>query len=104
MGMSDEELLALPSFRSSPHFSEPEKVALEYAEAMCTTPVDVPDELFARVKQHFSDNQIVELTASIAFENYRARFDHALGIGSDQLYACAWPPQARPQHAAAGED
>ena len=39
-----------------------------------------------------SDDQIVELTASIAYENFRARFDHALGIGSDGLYVCAWPP------------
>ena len=53
---------------------------------MSQTPVRVPDELFARLRAHFDDGQIVDLTASIAFENYRARFNHALGIGSDNLY------------------
>ena len=99
-GVTDEQILALPEFRSSSLFTEEEKAALEYSEEMSKTPVEVSDELFARVKQHFNDNQIVELTASIAFENYRARFDHALGIGSDQLYVCAWKPpaNANPAH------
>ena len=90
-GVTDEQIFALPEFRSSSLFNEAEKTALEYAEEMTKTPVEVSDELFARVKHHLNDDQIVELTASIAFENYRARFDHALGIGSDQLYVCAIP-------------
>ncbi len=50
---------------------------------MTDVPVNVPDELFAELKSHFNDKQIVELTAIIARENYRARFNHALLIGSD---------------------
>ena len=84
----------MADFRASRLFSEQERVALEYAEEMSGTPVEVSDELFARLRGHYDEAQIVELTASIAYENYRARFNHALGIGSDQLYVCAWPPQA----------
>ncbi len=90
-GITDDELAELAQFRASSRFSAREKAALEYAEEMCKTPVAVPDELFARLRAQFDDDQIVELTASIAFENYRARFYHALDIASEQLY-CAWPP------------
>jgi len=92
LGITDQQIFELPRFRSTTLFSDDEKTALEYAEEMTRTPVEVSDDLFARVRRHFSDDQIVELTASIAYENFRARFDHALGIGSDGLYVCAWPP------------
>ncbi len=94
-GISDEELLALPNFGASELFSPREKVALEFAEEVTKTPVEVPDELFARLREHFTEDQVVELAASIAFENYRTRLYHALEIGSDGFYACALPP--RPQ-------
>ncbi len=55
---------------------------IAYAEAMTKTPVEVPDELFEALRREFSEEQLVELTAEIAWENWRARFDHALGIGS----------------------
>jgi 4-carboxymuconolactone decarboxylase len=92
LGITDQQIFELPRFRSTALFSDEEKTALEYAEEMTRTPVEVSEDLFARLRTHFSDDQIVELTASIAYENFRARFDHALGIGSDGLYVCAWPP------------
>ncbi len=92
-GITDEHLLALAQFRGSTLFTEAEKAALAYAEEMCRQPVEVPDELFARLRQHFSDKQILELSASIAYENYRARFYHALGVESDGLYVCPLPPK-----------
>lgn len=64
---------------------EREKLVIAYAEEMSKTPVRVSDELFAGLKQYFNDDQIVELTASIAFENYRARFAHALHLQSENL-------------------
>jgi len=94
-GISDERILALPDFRASALFSAKEKAVLEYAEEMTKTPVAVSDELFARLREEFSEDQLVELTASIAFENFRARFYHALDIGSDGLYACALPREKR---------
>lgn len=92
LGITDQQIFELPRFRSTALFSDEEKVALEYAEEMTRTPVEISEDLFSRVRQHFSEDQIVELTASIAYENFRARFDHALGIASDGLYVCAWPP------------
>jgi hypothetical protein len=61
---------------------------------MTWTPVDVPDELFAGLQQHFNPRQMVELTSAIAWENYRARFDHAFGIEAEGFSAgdvCALP-------------
>ena len=80
-GLSDEVLLALPSYRTSPLFTELEKLVLDYAVAVTRTPVDVSDELFAKLREHFDPAQLVELTHAIALENLYGRFNHALGIG-----------------------
>jgi 4-carboxymuconolactone decarboxylase len=75
-------------------FSETERLVLEYAEAMTQTPVEVVDALFAKLREKFTDAQLVELTATLAWENYRARFDHALGVESEgftQGSYCALP-------------
>src|SRR5215217_2110104 len=68
-GLSDEELLALPRYRGSDLFTEREKLALDYTVAVMRTPVDVTDELFARMKEHFSDEQLVELTVLLTVVN-----------------------------------
>ena len=62
---------------------------LRYAEAMTRTPVAVPDELFAALRARLEPRQMVELTSAIAWENYRARFDHAFGIESQEFSAGA---------------
>jgi AhpD family alkylhydroperoxidase len=80
-GLSDDELLALPRYRASDLFSEREKLALDYTVGVMRTPVDVGDELFARVREHFSDEQLVELTALLTVVNLN-RFNAAFGIGS----------------------
>ena len=82
-GISDRQLVDLAHFETSPAFSELEKLVLRYAVAMTNTPVEVPDELFAELRNHFSPQQMVELTSAIAWENYRARFDHAFGIEAE---------------------
>ena len=80
-GFSDEELLALPRYRQSELFTEREKTALDYAAAVMRTPVEVTDDLFARMKEHFSDEQMVEITALLTLVNLD-RFNAAFGIGS----------------------
>ena len=93
-GISEEQVLGLAEFESSPAFTELEKLVLRYAVAMTETPVEVPDELFAELRKHFSPKQMVELTSAIAWENYRARFDHAFGIEAEGFSAgavCALP-------------
>ena len=70
---------------------------LEYADGMTRTPVEVKDELFAKLRGKFNDAQLVELTASLAWENYRARFDHALGVEAEGFAEgsyCALPVPA----------
>jgi alkylhydroperoxidase family enzyme len=67
---------------------------LEYADAMTYTPVEVSDSLFARLRGKFSEAELVELTSAIAWENYRARYDHAFGIEAENFSdgaVCAIP-------------
>ncbi len=81
-GLTDEELLDLPGYQTSPLFSELDKLVLDYAVGMTRTPADVSDALFDKLRQHLDDGQIVELTHHVALENMRGRFNLALGIGS----------------------
>jgi alkylhydroperoxidase family enzyme len=70
------------SFATSRHYSPPERAALAFAEAMTITGQKVTDELFAEARRHFSEAQVVELTAAVALENFRSKFNVALGIES----------------------
>jgi len=70
------------SFATSRHYSAPERAALAFAEAMTITGQKVTDELFAEARRHFSEAQVVELTAAVALENFRSKFNVALGIES----------------------
>jgi alkylhydroperoxidase family enzyme len=79
-GVDEADLRALPEYAASDRFTDLEKLVLDYATAMTQTPVDVPDDLFARVAEHFDEAQLVELTSVIALENYRARFNWAVGL------------------------
>lgn len=89
--------MALADFEDAPEFSATEKLVLRYAVAMTQTPVEVSDELFDALKKLFDERQLVELTSAIAWENYRARYDHAFGIGSEGFYkgALCLLPQTR---------
>lgn len=78
--MTEAQLRDLPAYKDSAAFSPLEKLVIEYAQAMTLTPVEVPDPLFAALRAHFNEARLVELTSAIAWENYRARFDHAFGI------------------------
>ncbi len=80
-GFSDAELLAMPHYRQSDLFTEREKLALDYTVAVMRTPVAVTDELFARMKEHFTDAQLVEITAMLTVVNLD-RFNAAFGVGS----------------------
>ena len=79
-GDGEAKVAELAEWRQSKLFSEPERVALEYAERMTITGQKVDDALFARLKQHYTEPQIVELTAAIALENFRSKFNPALGV------------------------
>jgi alkylhydroperoxidase family enzyme len=86
LGISDEKILALADYATSPLFSETERLCLEYADAMTITGRDVGDELFARLRQVFDDDALVELTAIIAWENSSSKFNRALRVPSQGLW------------------
>jgi len=95
--VTEAQLRDLPAYEESAAFSPLEKLVLDYAVAMTKTPVEVPEALFAQLGQHFTEAQLVELTAAIAWENYRARFDHAFGIeaqGFSEGAYCVLPERA----------
>ena len=86
LGVSDEKIRALAEYAESALYSEAERVALEYADCMTMTGREVSDELFARLRQFYSDDDIVELTAIIAWENASSKFNRALRVPSQQLW------------------
>jgi alkylhydroperoxidase family enzyme len=93
-GISAEQIANLNNYRLDFNFSELERLVLEYADAMTRTPVEVSDALFARLRERFDEAELVELTSAIAWENYRARFDHAFGIEGENFTegaVCALP-------------
>lgn len=81
-GISEEKLRLLPSYGTSQLFSEKEKLVLEYTDYMTQTPLEIPEAFLQDIKQHFSEAQMVEISATIAIENLRSRFYHAIGLES----------------------
>jgi alkylhydroperoxidase family enzyme len=71
---------------SSPLFDDVERLVLEFADAMTITGRDVSDELFARVRERFDDDAVVELTETVAWENASSKFNRALRIPSQKLW------------------
>lgn len=85
-GLSDEKITALPDYAASEHYNDAERSALEYADAITLSERDVDDALFARVRKHYDDDQVIELTATIAWENASSKFNRALRIESQGLW------------------
>jgi len=79
-GATEDKVRAVERAASSPLFDEVERTALAFAEAMTITGQKVSDELFARARRHFTEAQVVELAAAIALENFRSKFNVALGV------------------------
>lgn len=75
-------MAALSNWREASIYSETERVALEYGERMTITGMTVDDAFFARLRRHFDEAQIVELTAGIAMENFRSKFNAPLEVAA----------------------
>jgi alkylhydroperoxidase family enzyme len=84
-GVTDAKLQAVLG-DSLNAFSEIERAVIELADALTSTPSNVSDELYAKLREHFSEEQLLELSAQIAFENYRARLNRLYNAESDGLY------------------
>jgi len=84
-GLSDEEIAAIREGQLE-GFSPAEAALLRMADAMADTPSNVSDDLYSKLRQHFSEEQLIELAATAAFENFRARNNRVFDVGSDGLY------------------
>lgn len=84
-GLTDEKLLGVARNDLAP-FSRDELLVIELADAMANTPANISDELYARLREKFSEEQLLQLSAQFAFENYRARLNRVFDVGSDELY------------------
>ncbi len=73
----------LGGFEVSPHFTEDEKLVLRLAVQLTRIPADVGDPLYATLRSRFSERELVELTAAIAWENYRARFNRTFKVEAE---------------------
>lgn len=86
LGVEEQKIRAVCRYESSTLFDKKEKVALRYADAITYSDQDVDDELFEAVRAHFSEDEIVELTTYIAWENCSSKFNRALRIESQELW------------------
>jgi len=89
-GVPDEKIEALWEWQKSPLFDPVERIALEYTEAVTHSELYVDDDLMARVKLHFDDDAVVELTGLIAFQNLSSKFNAALNVPPQGF--CRLPP------------
>ncbi len=94
-GLADEKLLALTGTDSSV-FTDVERLVIELADSMLGAPANVSEDLYARLRHQFSEEQLLELGAQIAFENFRARLNRLFAVESDELYKPASAQQPAP--------
>ena len=86
LGVSDDKIDAVTDYANSDLYTQAERLALEFADAMTITGRDVSDELFERLRKLFDEDTLVELTATIAWENASSKFNRALRVPSQQLW------------------
>jgi alkylhydroperoxidase family enzyme len=84
-GLTEEKLLAARG-SDLQAFNPAERLVLELADAMVEAPANISDDLYARLRKEFSEEQLIQLSAQIAFENFRARLNRVFDVGSDELY------------------
>lgn len=84
-GLSDEKLHVVRGDDTTP-FNDTERMVIELADAITQTPANVSDKLYSRLRNQFSEEQLMQLGAHIAFENYRARWNRIFNVESDHLY------------------
>ena len=86
LGVSNEKIDALSNYANSDLYREAERLALEFADSMTITGRDVSDELFERLRRFYDEDALVELTATIAWENSSSKFNRALRVPSQELW------------------
>lgn len=92
--MTKEKISAIPDSKTSDLFDDRERLALEYADRMTLSDRDVSDDFFLRLKEAFNEDELVELTATIAWENCSSKFNRALRIPTQGFWKCDSPDEA----------
>jgi alkylhydroperoxidase family enzyme len=87
----EAKILALADYATSSSYDDAERAALEYADAMTLSHLDVSDELFGRLRRFYDDDALVELTAIIAWENASSKFNRALRVPAQGLWRHSEP-------------
>ncbi|MGH9736109.1 MAG: carboxymuconolactone decarboxylase family protein [Candidatus Acidiferrales bacterium] len=88
-GLRDDEIEALLQGEFD-KFSPPDQALLRMADALADTPANVSDDLYAELRKHFSEEELIEFAANAGQENQRARANRLFDVGSDHLY-CVIP-------------
>jgi hypothetical protein len=99
-GTPAEKLANLPSYRDNPHFSERDQTALEFCERTTRDDLEVTDECLARVRKHFGEPELVELTLIAGFQIFPSRFAKAFliapqGFSAPSSRGCPRAPHGR---------
>ena len=103
-GLDIDRLKDIDDYATCPYFTDDERAAIAYADAITTDPHNVTDEQVADLQARFGDNGVIELTYQIGLENMRARMNAALGIteqGFNSGDACRIPWADQPNETAA---
>jgi alkylhydroperoxidase family enzyme len=95
IGVPDEKLADIGTYRTSPHFTERERVALEFCERIVRDDQDVSDECWARLREHFGDADIVELTFIIGYQVFASKFAKAFSLAPQGFSSTLTSPGAR---------
>jgi alkylhydroperoxidase family enzyme len=91
-GITEKQLSDFSQFETSPQFEDDEKLVLRLAVALTQTPSTVSDDLFVALRNRFSERELVELTATISWENYRSRFNRTFAVESEGFSKGAFCP------------
>lgn len=100
LGITEAQLMALPDFETSDAFGAEEKLVLRLTVAMTRTPADVDEVLFQALRKQFDEAQLVEICATIAWENFRARFNRPFNLsaqGFSEGAFCVIPERPKPE-------
>ncbi|THH36664.1 carboxymuconolactone decarboxylase family protein [Aliishimia ponticola] len=84
-GASEERLNSVYDFEDSPHYTDAEKAALAFAHAAASVPNMVTEEVGARLREHWSEEAIVEITAVVALFGYLNRWNDSMGTALEEL-------------------
>ena len=101
LGIPEDKFEAVREYRTSPLFTEAERTAIEFTVAASSQPNGVTDELFERMKPHWTEGQIVEITGVIALFGFLNRWndtlattleDRAVTVAQRAIGAIGWVP------------